>query len=147
MTESAGYQLENLPIGEDVVRDAQYLGHQNNGGSRGVLVIKRLCYNICRTLNSDALKKIFNMKNDSTDSLIGAVTEEFKLYQLEKIPSSFYEAKQKETRERCIPIRNMHMVVAVDVAATDTDNDSKYVRIDFGNRNIRNILEKCWRYC
>ena len=54
MTESAGYLLENLTIGEPVVLDAQYLGHQNNGGSKGVLAIKRLCYNVCRALNSDA---------------------------------------------------------------------------------------------
>ena len=43
MTESAGYLLKNLPIGEQVVSDAQYLGHQNNAGSKGVLAIKRLC--------------------------------------------------------------------------------------------------------
>ena len=54
MTESAGYLLENLTIGEPVVLDAQYLGHQNNGGSKGVFAIKRLCYNVCRALNSDA---------------------------------------------------------------------------------------------
>ena len=54
MTEPAGYLLENLPIGQQVVHDAQYLGHQNNGGSKGVLAIKRLCYNVCRALNSDA---------------------------------------------------------------------------------------------
>ena len=79
------------------MHDAQYLGHQNNGGSKGVLATKRLCYNVCRTLNSDALKKIFNLKDyDFTDSLIDAVMEEFKIYQPEKIPSSFYEAKLKE---------------------------------------------------
>ena len=111
MTESAGYLLENLPIGEQVKRDRQFLSHQNNGGSKGVLAVKRLCYNVCRALNSDALKKIFNIKNDdSTDSLVDAVTEEFKLYQLEKIPSSFYEAKPKEKRERCIPIGNTHII-------------------------------------
>ena len=110
MTESAGYLLEDLPIGQQVVRDAQYLGDQNNGESKGVLAIKGLYYNICRTLNSDTLKKIFNRKNnDSTDSLIDAVTEEFKLCQLERIPSFFYEVKPKK-RERCIPIGNRHMV-------------------------------------
>ena len=119
MTESAGYLLENLPIVEQVVRDGQYLEYQNNGRGKGVLAIKRvycnvcgmlnsgalkkifnmkdddstdrLCY-VCRMLNSDALKKILNMKDDdSTDSLIDAV-EEFKLYQHQKIPSIFYEA-------------------------------------------------------
>ena len=63
MTESAGYLIDNFPIVEQVVRDAQYLSHQNNGGSKGVLVIKRLCYNVCRTLNSDTLKTIFNFKD------------------------------------------------------------------------------------
>ena len=140
MTESAGYLLENLPIVEQVVRDGQYLEYQNNGRGKGVLAIKRvyynvcgtlnsdavkkifnmkdddstdrLCYNVCRMLNSDALKKILNMKDDdSTDSLIDAV-EEFKLYQHQKIPSIFYEAKPSQTRrrDRCIPIGNMHMV-------------------------------------
>ena len=63
MTESAGYLIDNFPIVEQVVRDAQYLSHQNNGGSNGVLVIKRLCYNVCRTLNSDTMKTIFNFKD------------------------------------------------------------------------------------
>ena len=110
MTESTGYLLENLPISEQVVCDAQYLGHQNNGGSKGVLAIKRLSYNVCRTLNCDSLKKIFNMKNDFMDCLIEAVMEEFKLYQLEKIPSSFMKPNRKRRRESCIPIGNMHMV-------------------------------------
>ena len=103
----AGYLLEDLLISEQVLRDAQYLGHESNGGRKGVLAIKRLCY-VCRMLNSDSLKKIFIMKGDSVDSLIDAVMEEFKLYQPKKIPSSIYEAKPKE--ERCIPIENMHVV-------------------------------------
>ena len=110
MIESARYLLENLPICEQVVCDVQYLGHQNNGGSKGVLAIKGLCYNVCRTLNSDALKKIFNMKNDSADSLIDAVTEEFKLYELENIPSSFHEAKLEEKKREGYPIGNTHMI-------------------------------------
>ena len=102
MTESAGYLLEDLPIGQQVVRDAQYLGNQNNGESKGDLAIKGLYYNICRTLNSDTLKKIFNRKNnDSTDSLIDALTEEFKLCQLERIHLSFMKTSQKK-RERCV---------------------------------------------
>ena len=139
MTESAGYLQENLPIVEQVVCDEQYLEYQNNGRGKGVLAIKRvyynvcgtlnsgalkkifnmkdddstdrLCYNVCRMLNSDALKKILNMKDDdSTDSLIDAM-EEFKLYQHQKIPSIFSEAKSSQTRrrDRCIPVGNMHM--------------------------------------
>ena len=98
MTESAGYLLQSLPIGEQVYH-AQYLGHQINGGNKGVLAIKRLCYCVYGTLNFGTLKEIFNMKDDdSTDSLIDAVTEELKLYQLEKITSSFYVAKLKEKK-------------------------------------------------
>ena len=54
MTESARYLLENLPTSEQVVLDAQYLGHQNNSESKGVLSVKILCYNVCRMLNSDS---------------------------------------------------------------------------------------------
>ena len=91
MNESAEQLPENLPIGDKVLHNAQYLGYQNNAGRKGVLTIKRLCLNLCRTLNSDSAKKIFNMADDdSMDSLVDAVTEGFKLYQLEKIPSSFY---------------------------------------------------------
>ena len=36
MTGSAGYLLENLPTSEQVVHDAQYLGHQINSESKGV---------------------------------------------------------------------------------------------------------------
>ena len=50
-TESAGYLLDNFPIGEQVVRDAQYLGHQNNDVGKGAVAIKSLCYNVCRTRN------------------------------------------------------------------------------------------------
>ena len=46
ITHWARYLLENLSIGEQIVCDAQYLGHQSNGGSKGVLAIKRLCYNV-----------------------------------------------------------------------------------------------------
>jgi hypothetical protein len=141
LTESAGYLLEKLPIDEQVVRDAQYLCHQNNGGSKGVLAIKRLCYNVCRTLKPDALKKIFNMKDDdSTDSLIDVVTEEFKLFQLEKIPSAFYEAKPKE-KKREVYSYWKYAYGLLDVAATDTDNDSKYVRIDHFWRNVGGIVD------
>ena len=56
------------------------------------------------------MKKIFNMKNDSADSLIDAVTEEFKLYELENTPSSFHEAKLKEKKREGYPIGNTHMI-------------------------------------
>ena len=141
MTEPAGYLLENLPIGQQVVHDAQYLGHQNNGGSKGVLAIKRLCYNACRMLNSDASKKIFNMKNhDSTDTQIDAVTEEFKLYQLEKISSSFYEAKLKE-KKREVYSYLKYTYGLLDVAATDTDNNLKYVCLDHFWRKVVGIVD------
>ena len=140
-TESAGYLLDNFPIGEQVVRDAQYLGHQNNDVGKGAVAIKSLCYNVCRTRNSDALKKIFNMKNDdSTDSLTDAVMEEFKLYQLEKIPSSFYEAKPKE-KKRDVYSFWKYAFGFLHVAATGTDNNSKYVCIDHFWRNVGGIVD------
>ena len=141
MTESAGYLLENLPIVEQVVRDGQYLEYQNNGRGEGVLAIKRVYYNVCGTLNSDALKKIFNMKDDdSTDILIDAVIEELKLYQLEKIPSSSYEAKPK-VKKRKVYSYWRYAYGLLDAAATDTDKDSKYVCIDHFWRNVGSIVD------
>ena len=70
------------------------LGHQNHSGRKGVSAIKRLCYHVAKALGSDTLTVVFNLKDDDTSNgLADQVFEEFKLYQLEKIPTSFIEAK------------------------------------------------------
>ena len=66
--------------------------------------------------------------------------EEFKLYQLEKIPSSFYEAKPKE-KKREVYSYWKYAYGLLDVAATDTDNNLKYVCIDHFWRNVGGITD------
>ena len=72
------------------------------------------------------------------DSLIDAIMEEFKIYQLEKIPSFFYKANLREKkRERFIPIGNTHMVYWMWQQPRPTTI-----------RNMsRSFSEKCWQYC
>ena len=78
--------------------------------------------------------------DDSTDILIDAVIEELKLYQLEKIPSSSYEAKPK-VKKRKVYSHWRYAYGLLDAAATDTDKDSKYVCIDHFWRNVGSIVD------
>ena len=72
------------------------------------------------------------------DSLIDGITEEFKISQLEKIPSSFYKANLREKkRERCIPIGSTHMVYWMWQQPIQTTIRNMY----------RSFSEKCWQYC
>ena len=71
---------------------------KSNDSQNAVKPIKRLSYNIA--LGLDALRKEFKLKEDDTaDNLVDMISEEFKLYQLEEIPTSFIKANPKRRHE------------------------------------------------
>ena len=49
LAESAVYLLDKLPI---YVHNAQFLGHQNHGGRKGMSTIKKLCYHVAKAIHS-----------------------------------------------------------------------------------------------
>ena len=66
---------------------------------------------------------VFNLKNDdSKDSLANQVSEQFKLYQLEKILSLKPNLKRK--RERYSYMKYTYGLM--DVETVDTDDDSRF---------------------
>ena len=82
-----------------MVRDAQFLGNQSHSGRNRLSTIKRLHYHTAKALDSGKLARVFKLNDDDTkDSLPDQVSEEFKLYQLQKIPS-FTKAKREDKRE------------------------------------------------
>ena len=99
LAESPPYLLQKLAIYEKVVQDAQFLGNQSRSGRNGLSTIKRLHYHTAKALDSGKLARVFKLNDDDTkDSLADQVSEEFKLYQLQKIPS-FTKAKREDKRE------------------------------------------------
>jgi hypothetical protein len=99
MIESANYLVNNLPIDEQVVYDAQFLGHRKQGTKKAGKAIKRLSMEVVNALGHKALKSVFVVnENDTADTIIDRICEEYKLYQIENIPESFTEVKVEQKK-------------------------------------------------
>ena len=56
-------------------------------------------YHVAKAIDSDTLTRVFNLKHDDIkDGLADHVSEEFKIYPLEKIPTFFIETKSEEKK-------------------------------------------------
>ena len=145
LAESAACLLEKLPIDDQALHDAWFLGHQNHGGRKGVLAIKRLCYHVAKALDPATLMTFFNLKGDDTKySQADQVPEQFKL----KIPTSFIETKPEE-KKRSTLTGSMHMAYWM-WKWIDTDDYLRFCCIDHYWRNISSIYNKegkakCWK--
>ena len=91
----------------------------------------------------DALRKEFKIKEDDTaDNLVDMISEEFKLYQLEEIPTSFIKAKPEEKTRRTE--RRSYWKYAyglVDVELPDKEETSNFVRIDQYWQNVSSMCD------
>ena len=134
MVECSQYLLNKLPITEQVINDAQFLGHQKQMSKKALNAIKRLSYKVFNALELDVLKREFKLNEDDTkDFLMDQIVEEFKLYQLEDIPKSFFEAtSDKKKKEKLSYWKYAYGLLDVEI---DT-SDSGFVRIDHYWRNV-----------
>ena len=135
------YLLTKLPRTEQVVNDVQYISHQSQYRSKkAICAIKSLTNSTVNCLDIDVLRKEFKVKDVTKDDLVDSIIEEFKLYQLENIPSSFTEVisdQKKKRRQRYSYWKYAYGLI--DVETQETSDTSSYVRIDqYTGRRFQN---------
>ena len=112
-----------------MVFDAKFLGPQKRSSKKAVSAIKRLGCEVAKVLNPDALKTVFKLNNEDTkDILVDKIVEEFKLYQIEKIPDSFTEPKTKEERKKSKSSYWKYAYGLLDVEMMDASGESSSCR-------------------
>lgn len=104
-----------------------------------VSALKRLCYHVAKVLGPNRLTMVFNqLKDDNTSNgLADQVVQEFKRYQLEKIPTSFIEAKPEVNKRKILLLKYAYSLV--DVEIVDTDDNSRFCCLDHYWRSISSI--------
>ena len=101
---STGYLLEKLSLNNQVLIDANYL-HPNMRLKKGAVnTICRLALEVCNCLGN-AIYGLFEIKKESTiDDLCDIIKREFRSYQTESIPDSYFmkseEPKQSNTQNQ-----------------------------------------------
>lgn len=142
MIKSAHYLLNNLPINEQVVYDAQFLGPQKRLAKKGVNAVKRLSFEVVKALSPAALKTVFRLKHDENqDMLLDRIAEEYKLYQVEDIPKSFIEG-QPEVKKVYRASYWKYAYQLLDINIEDFSSDSNLVRIDHYWNNVGSICDE-----
>lgn len=147
LVDCSTYLLEKLPITEQVIYDAQFIGYQSqslDSPKKAANAIKRLAMHVANALGPVALRKEFNLKEGaSADDLVDLISEEFKLYQLEAIPKSYTEATpdEKLTRKER-PSYWRYAYGLMDVEQESEHRNSVYTRIDHYWKRVANILDE-----
>ena len=95
---AVSYLQNNLPFNNKIIEYSQYLHPQKRSCSASVSAISNLCLKIVKVFGSKA-PKIFELPLDSTsDSIVDAVRNQWKMYQFEHITESMYMV-ENETRK------------------------------------------------
>ena len=144
MIASAHYLVQNLPIDEQVVYDAQFLGPQKQGTKKSLSAIKRLAREVTNALGPNALKEFYQLKEDeSADTVVDRITDEYKIYQLEKIPASFTEVKAEQRKNnRASYWRYAYGLLDINVDAAEFSPDSSLVRLDHYWSSVGGITDE-----
>ena len=70
LVDSAAYQVNNLPLKEQVVYDAQFICHQNRHSKKALSAIKRLPYSVGKALEHGDVFKEFKLKVQPNNNII-----------------------------------------------------------------------------
>lgn len=132
LSTSAEYLIEELPFTVQVVADARFLHPLMRTSKVAPEAIRRLCSTILPALPDDFIKKKFQSISSESTLVTDLVMSEFKMYQLESIPKSFYEeqSKKKTSSDREQSSYWKYAYGIADVQRAEPDTDSAFIRID-----------------
>lgn len=124
--------INNLPVENQIVRDARYLQHGRKESKHGSKAISRLGLVVGKALGPNMTEKYFGNGIKTRFDLSDKVKSEYELYQLEKIPESFIKNPEQDVPSKS---RQQHSywveaygLVGVDLSSAS--NMSIYRRCD-----------------
>ena len=90
----AAYLVNELPIKVQVVFDAKFLHSKKQQARSAPGAISRLTRSTVSSLPEDTIKKEFKVTSSHVDVVVEVVSSQFRKYQMEIIPKSFYLLSQ-----------------------------------------------------
>ena len=97
---SCAYLINQLPINNQVVKDARYLQPGLQQKKASVNAFSRLSLTLGQALGNEAIQHYFSPNIKTKYDLCDKVKQEYAIYQLEKIPESFVKNPEVFTKPR-----------------------------------------------
>ena len=91
---AAAHIVNEFPIKVQVVFDAKFLSRKKQHARSAPGAISRLARSVVSSLPEETIKKEFKVTSSHVDVLVEVVSSEFRKYQMEIIPESFYLLSQ-----------------------------------------------------
>ena len=91
---AASHIVNELPIKVQVVFDAKFLSRKKQHARSAPGAISRLTRSVVSLLPEEIIKKEFKFTKSHVHALVEVVSSEFRKYQMEIIPESFYLLSQ-----------------------------------------------------
>ena len=131
---AAAYLVNELPIKVQVFFDSKFLHPKKQQARSTPGAISRLRRSVVSSLPEETIKKEFKVSISHVDVVVEVVSSEFRKYQMEIIPESFYLLSQtseaSKGRKQSSYWKYAYGIAEIEHASERQEEESSYDRID-----------------
>ena len=131
---AAAYLVNKLSIKVQVVFDAKFLHPKKQQARSAPGAVSRLTRSVVLSLPEGAIKKEFKVTSSHVDVVVEVVSSEFRKYEMEIIPESFYLLSQtseaSKGRKQSSYWKYAYRIAEIEHGSERREDESSYDRIN-----------------